>query len=110
MSDSIAILRNVRMLNFDHLGLENLPDSLVKLEKLAYLDIRFNKINIKKQMPILTALKQLKVIKMYGCDFDEKSIQTLQEQYGITVLYTKDQLLQESNVDFGQTVPQKGRR
>ena len=95
LSPSVGRLRNLQYLSLRCLGLNRLPDQLIRLRKLAYLDMSFNQINVKDQIPLLLKCQKLKVLKVFGCQFDESDIQLL-TQKGIRVYSSSDELVEES--------------
>jgi hypothetical protein len=63
---AILKLSKLEALNLRALGLQTLPTGMDKLSHLEVLDISFNKLDLEKEVAVLSAITNLKVLKIYG--------------------------------------------
>ncbi|MEO0471318.1 MAG: hypothetical protein AAF206_16940 [Bacteroidota bacterium] len=97
LPDQFGQFRTLRKLGVKQLGLTKLPASISALKHVWMLDISFNRISLAEAKPIFQKMKSLKVLRVYGCDWDIETIDYLENELGIEVRYT----LEQHNEDIG---------
>lgn len=96
LPESLGALKRLELLKVSFLGLESLPESIVHLTALHELDISFNKLDFSKELQKLMKLKQLKLLKAYGCGVTEEEVKALKNvNPNLKVLFTGHHLSDE---------------
>ncbi|MEL6560919.1 MAG: SUMF1/EgtB/PvdO family nonheme iron enzyme [Bacteroidota bacterium] len=80
---SIGNLKELKSITANHLDIHHLPDSfyLKHLNKLQYVDLSFNKLDLNKAVPILLQVPNLKVLKVIGNKYDAAIMERYRKQY-----------------------------
>ncbi|MEO0471319.1 MAG: hypothetical protein AAF206_16945 [Bacteroidota bacterium] len=97
--DVFQPFKKLRKLTIFHMGMQSLPPSIGSLKHIWMLDISFNRISLFKSKSIFKKMKSLKVLRAYGCDWDQDTIDYLQNELQIEVRYTIEQYNEDTGVD-----------
>ena len=73
-------LKDLKKLNLSGLKIKSLPINFTELIKLEYLDLSMNKLDIKKELPKLKSLPNLKILSIMGNKIDTTLIKRWQGQ------------------------------
>ncbi len=96
VTEELGIARNLESLELSDLGIDHLPASMFELVNLQSLDISFNKLDISIELSKITSLRNLKLLKIYGCIFNENDLETIRKLLpGVTILYSQNHLIEE---------------
>lgn len=88
---SIGELHALRSLHLANLDIRGLPESIVKLKNLQFLDISMNKLELTKELPKLSKLPNLKTLRVLGNHFDPNKMQEFQRQNPTIEVVYKDE-------------------
>ncbi len=99
LPDEITDFKELKKLNVSRLGISHLPDSITKLSQLKNLDVSFNEIDLTNECNKIISLKNLEVIKIYGCKFDDKVLNQLKvHNPSIIIRYSEIHLVEDMKV------------
>jgi len=88
----ILDFKNLINLSISYLGLSELPD-LGCLNQLNYLDLSFNNFDLNVAYKNLIALRKLKVLRVYGCEINNDTIEKLKKEIpGLEMFYDLNDL------------------
>lgn len=112
LSESLGNLKNLKELDVNHIGLEQLPSSITKLSALEKLDISFNLLSITNEIDKLRQLENLKSIKIYGNPLTRQEIVMLESlNLPEGIYYTMEDLANEpTRVDAKYFKPNRWNR
>ena len=81
LPEDIQKLSNLRSLNLQATGLQQLPDGMGQLQDLAFLDLSYNPhLNAQSVLKVLPQLSNLKFVDLSGCPLSDQQLLLLKNQ------------------------------
>lgn len=99
LPEELGKLYALEELNISFLGLDNLPKSFSQLDELQILDISFNTLNIENEIESILGLKNLRILKIFGCKITEPALSRLRrEKPELKIYYSYEQYMNELKI------------
>lgn len=97
LPEEICNAKELESLDVSDLGLSKLPQNLSNLSSLELLDISFNRIEIADELTKIFSLENLKVLKIYGCNFTEAVLTEIKTQRpNLRILFSQEHLIEDA--------------
>lgn len=97
LPEELCLAKNLEDLDVSDLGISQLPEIISNLSKLRLLDISFNRIDVAKEVEKILSMRNLEVLKIYGCNFTEHDFTKINNAIpNLKILFSQEHLLDEA--------------
>lgn len=99
LPETLGGLNHLEKLEISFLGLNTLPQSIVRLVALEELDISYNQLDFSLEAEKIKQLSKLRLLKAYGCGVTEEQVEFLKKANPrLKILYTRQHHFEEFNL------------